>query len=132
MPLPLTVSCFTKIQIGFTFLVLAHPGSPGQRAIKRVCVCVCRVARRYYQQWSVQLPTSNGAIARHSAVNVGSVMLMRDEAEQTYVTMSTGQKENRIKEQKPWQLQILSPEVIWLASVCSILVGLLPQIVHMH
>ena len=41
MPLPLTVSCFTKIQIGFTFLVLAHPGSPGQRAIKRVCVCVC-------------------------------------------------------------------------------------------
>ena len=41
MPLPLTVSCFTKIQIGFTILVLAHPGSPGQRAIKRVCVCVC-------------------------------------------------------------------------------------------
>jgi len=40
MPLPLTVSCFSKIQIGFTFLVPAHPGSPGQRAIKRVCVCV--------------------------------------------------------------------------------------------
>jgi len=40
MPLPLTVSCFSKIQIGFTFLVLAHPGSPGQRAIKRVYVCV--------------------------------------------------------------------------------------------
>ena len=42
MPLPLTVSCFSKILIGFTFLVLAYPGSPGQRAIKRVCVlCVC-------------------------------------------------------------------------------------------
>ena len=41
MPLALTVSCFSKIQIGFTFLVLAHPGSPGKRAIKRVCVCVC-------------------------------------------------------------------------------------------
>ena len=27
-----------KIQIGFTFLVLAYPGSPGQRAVKRVCV----------------------------------------------------------------------------------------------
>ena len=40
MPLPLTVSCFSKIQIGFTFLVPAHPGSPGHRAIKRVCVCV--------------------------------------------------------------------------------------------
>jgi len=38
MPLPLTVSCFSKIQIGFTFLVLAHPVSPGQRAVKRVCV----------------------------------------------------------------------------------------------
>ena len=41
MPLPPTVSCFSKIQIGFTFLVLAHSGSPGQRAVKRVCVCVC-------------------------------------------------------------------------------------------
>ena len=39
MPLPLTVSCFSKIRIGFTFLVPAHPGSPGQRAVKRVCVC---------------------------------------------------------------------------------------------
>jgi len=37
MPLPLTVSCFSKIQIGFTFLVPAHPGSPGQRAVKRMC-----------------------------------------------------------------------------------------------
>ena len=40
MPLPLTVSCFSKIQIGFTFLVPAHPGSPGQMTVKRVCVCV--------------------------------------------------------------------------------------------
>ena len=38
MPPPLTVSCFSKIQIGFTFLVPAHPGSPGKRAVKRVCV----------------------------------------------------------------------------------------------
>jgi len=41
MPPPLTVSCFSKVQFGFTFLVPAHPGSPGQRAVKRVCVCVC-------------------------------------------------------------------------------------------
>ena len=41
MPLPLTVSCFSKIQIGFTFLVPAHPGSPRQRTVKWVCVCVC-------------------------------------------------------------------------------------------
>jgi len=36
MPLPLTVSCFSKIYIGFAFLVPAHPGSPGKRAVKRV------------------------------------------------------------------------------------------------
>ena len=41
MPLPLAVSCFSKIQIGFTFLVPADPGSTGQRAVERVCVCVC-------------------------------------------------------------------------------------------
>jgi len=52
MPLPPTVSCFSEIQIGFTFLVPAHPGSPGKRAVNvcvrvrvhvrvRVRVCVC-------------------------------------------------------------------------------------------
>jgi len=34
MPLPLTVSCSSKIQIDFTFLVLAYPGSPGKEAVK--------------------------------------------------------------------------------------------------
>ena len=38
MPLPLTVSCFSKTQIGFTSLVPAHLGSSGQRAVKQVCV----------------------------------------------------------------------------------------------
>jgi len=41
MPLALTVSCFSKIQIGFAFLVPADLGSPGKMAVKRVCVCVC-------------------------------------------------------------------------------------------
>ena len=36
VPLPLTVSCSSKIQIGFTFLVPAHLGSPRKRAVKRV------------------------------------------------------------------------------------------------
>ena len=43
MPLPLTVSCFSEIQIGFTFLVPANPGCPEKMAVKRVCVCVCVV-----------------------------------------------------------------------------------------
>jgi len=41
MPLPLTISCFSKIQLGFTFLVPIHSGSPGQRAVKWVYVFVC-------------------------------------------------------------------------------------------
>ena len=65
MPLPLTVSCFSKIQIGFTFLVLTHPvathpGSPRQRAVKRVCV------------WSVvQQPEMRPAFAElHSSLSL--------------------------------------------------------------
>ena len=46
MPLPLTVSCFSKIQIGFTFLVQAHPGSPGEGPLNR-CVCVCVIWVKY-------------------------------------------------------------------------------------
>jgi len=37
MPLPLTVSCSSKIQIGFTFLVPAYPGCPGKEAVKWLC-----------------------------------------------------------------------------------------------
>jgi len=42
MPLPLTVSCFSKIQIGFTFMVLAHPASPGEGPLNG-CVCLSDV-----------------------------------------------------------------------------------------
>jgi len=38
MPLPLTVSCFSEIQTGFTFLVPAYPGSPGKTG---VCADLC-------------------------------------------------------------------------------------------
>jgi len=58
MPLALTVSCFSKIQIGFTFLVLAHPVSPGLRAAKRVCVCVTEVVCTSHladMQWNSDL-----------------------------------------------------------------------------
>jgi len=59
MPLPLTVSCFGKIQIGFTFLVPAHPGSPGKRAVKRVCVCVCVVIAEVVACCSLQAADVN-------------------------------------------------------------------------
>jgi len=35
-----SLSCFSKIQTGFTSLLPAHPYSPGQRAIKRLCMCI--------------------------------------------------------------------------------------------
>jgi len=40
MPLPPTVSCSSKIPIGFTFLVPSHLGSPGQRAVMVMYVCM--------------------------------------------------------------------------------------------
>jgi len=49
MPLPLTVSCSSKIQIGFTFLVPAHPGRPGQRAVKWVCVLLSNSKQKNWQ-----------------------------------------------------------------------------------
>jgi len=39
MPLPLTVSYFSKIQISLTFLLSAHPGGPGKGPLNR-CVCI--------------------------------------------------------------------------------------------
>ena len=44
VPLPLTVSCSSKIHTGFTFLLPAHLDSPGKRAAKRMCVYVCKLA----------------------------------------------------------------------------------------
>jgi len=44
MPLPLTVSCFSKIQIGFTFLVPAHLVVPKKGPLNGcvfVCACAC-------------------------------------------------------------------------------------------
>ena len=90
MPLLLTVSCFSKIQIGLTFLVPAHPGSPGKRAVKRVCVCVFkRSSKTLFIQCFMRVccwvPVAVADIHRQlwapccrhqcSAANVGSFML---------------------------------------------------------
>jgi len=98
MPLPLTVTCFSKIQIGFTFLVPAHLGSPRQRAVKRVCVCsmqfydervgvfvciclcVCRrscrrnYARPIFTKFLCMLPT---AVARSSSGSIAIRYVLR-------------------------------------------------------
>ena len=58
MSLPLTITCYSKIQIGFTFLVPARTGSPRQRAVKRVCVCAF-------------LPSSDFALLSQLWFNVG-------------------------------------------------------------
>ena len=44
MPLPLTVSCFSRTQIGFTFLMPAYPGSPEKGPLNG-CVCVILLIR---------------------------------------------------------------------------------------
>jgi len=62
IPLPLTVSCFSKIQIGFTFLVPAHPGSPGQRAVKRV-FCFLQILKTLKL-----LPIGNKTVLRDSRI----------------------------------------------------------------
>ena len=77
MPLPLTISCFSKIEIGFTFLVPAHPGSPGKRAVKRVCMSVCVmthfvfvVCRDLTWRWKLlQLHTFNGPLSGTARVS---------------------------------------------------------------
>jgi len=53
MPLPPFISCFSKIEIGSTFLVPAYPGCPRKEAIKWVCVCyfepsACVAAERLF------------------------------------------------------------------------------------
>jgi len=56
MPLPLTVSCFSKIQIGFTFLVPAHPVVPEKKPLNGVCVCVVyQSTERKFKQISITL-----------------------------------------------------------------------------
>ena len=44
----LAVSCFSKIQIAFTFLVPAHPCSPGKRAVTRLQSCMLLAAGSHY------------------------------------------------------------------------------------
>jgi len=85
MPMPLTVSCFSEIHIGFTFLVPAHPGSPGQRAVKRVCVCVraCVCLNTSTCFYSI----TDGRLARRQLSYNILLLCTAVEAQQAFLTM---------------------------------------------
>ena len=53
MPLPLTASCFSKIQIGFTFLVPAQPGSPGKGPLNVCAYSLQCLITTYYYSYSI-------------------------------------------------------------------------------
>ena len=55
MPLPLTLSCFCKILIGFAFLVPAYLGCPGKRVVKHVCVFVFYISFDWWMRAFVVL-----------------------------------------------------------------------------
>jgi len=76
MPLPLTVSCFSKIQIGFTFLVLAHLGSPGRGQLNG-CVCVFYVMAPLAQDL-LSAPASEACIERVFSVCEGQTAAKRN------------------------------------------------------
>ena len=71
MPLPLAVSCFSKIQIVFTFLVPAHPGIPGQWAIIWAHVCVGFFNFKLHQSLLCMLSM---AVTQSSSGSVAKVM----------------------------------------------------------
>jgi len=80
MPLQLTVSCFCKIQIGFAFLVPAHPGSPGQRAVKRfVCVCFMGYisALTYYLYYLLLIYTASNFYTCHISALCNELIFCR-------------------------------------------------------
>jgi len=71
MPLPLTISCFSKIQIGSTFLVPAHLGSPEKKAVKMgVCVpfsCQRRISVKINEQYYVDSTSTREGYLNHTA-----------------------------------------------------------------
>ena len=72
-----TTSCFIKIQIDFTFPVLAHTGSPGQREVKWVCVIVTILSSNFFLQLQQRIWLSN-SISTHNVTyctSAASVLL---------------------------------------------------------
>jgi len=73
MLLPLTVSCFSEIQIGFTFLVPTHLGSPGKEPLNGCCFC-CQFIDDISANW-LNWPTGypvNSLPATYGSVKYGT------------------------------------------------------------
>ena len=88
MPLPLTVSCFSEIQIGFTFLVPAHPGSPGQWATKWVCVSCVVVCTMCCHSGQIKIQNTNNhlrslyqltCVGWHTPLNNSSIGILMEQ-----------------------------------------------------
>jgi len=80
MPLPLTVSCFSKIQIGFTFLVPNHLGSPRKGPLNG-CVCV-----------SITIIVKNADFQRCQRPRLFVHCIKRNKSQQTSECSQTGTK----------------------------------------
>jgi len=117
MPLPLTVPCFSKIQIGFIFLVPAHPGSPGHRAVKRVCVrvrvrvtrvrmcvCVCVCVFAYYTRSCLGPPVAV----------VATYYVLRAHTNDVITSSCTGQRLNWGRDPTGSQIRHLLFEINYL------------------
>ena len=67
MPLTLTVSCFSKIQIGFAFLVPAHPGSPDKGPLNgRVCSNISFLFNNVIKFYTVIVSSLKAFLDTHS------------------------------------------------------------------
>jgi len=114
--MPLTVSCFSKIQIGFTFLVPAHPGSPTERAVKHVCklhpieilrplyrsTCISRHHWRILlvQSFTARMPllTATSAFGfggEHAGVHLNSVICIVSIPTQLHLLQNTKRKSRK-------------------------------------
>jgi len=112
IPLPLTVSCFSKIQVGFTFLVLADPGSPGQRAVKRVCVCH-PMYKAYVESGS---PEDSSGKGRSLAFTIASCWTTSRVAGALCVQVSWSQHNDKLTPRRSWWCSSWTAR---LASSCS-------------
>jgi len=112
MPLPLTVSCFSKIQIGFIFLIPANPGSPGQSAIKWVCVCVFCATAVLVTTSTTTLHPFNNLFSRTACVSQyqkGKTSLDLNEARDDGVMGCSGISWTTCKQSAPCARQMTTP-----------------------